>query len=296
MLSKHINYYILISLAVLASACGVTNQTQQNTVPTAALSNDPVVTKLENNRIFIWAALVSLPEGMTQDDYSDVYRQYLKSVEYQQHERIIRTISTTNSWREAHQFTQKFISETRDDRFTFIHQQYAAASILRNFFMYIKPSRESQEVMAYYLDILKRYKSFQEINLIVQILPKMQGYWTDEKITEYAKVAIGDYNTRRSIPITGQPFSTEKYFTEKAQNLVKSGNSLNSVNGASSVSDSDIRETAKKLRTSFVGDIDTMLDKARTFDTNKFSRDWLIPKWDSIVLLGLLAEGSLNKQ
>jgi hypothetical protein len=124
----------------------------------------------------------------------------------------------------------------------------------------------------------------------------MRGYWTDEKITEYAKAAIGDYNTRRSIPITGKAFSTEGYFIEKAQNLVKSANSLNSVNGATASPDSDIQQTAKSLKASFIGDVDIMLDKARTFDTNKFSRDWLIPKWDSIVLLGIFAEGSLNKK
>lgn len=291
---RRILYFTLASLMIITISCGITNQAQQNTLPTTVTSNEPVVTKLENNRIFIWAALVSLPDGMKQGEYNDIYRQYLKSPQYQEHEKIIRMISTTNSWREAHQFTQKFISETQEDRFAFIHQQYAAASILRNFFMYVKTTPESQEIMAYYLDIMKKYKSFQEINLIVQILTKMQGYWNDEKITEYANLAISDYNVRRSIPITGKPFSTEVYFTEQAQKLATSGNSSNSIKDT--YSSLDIQQSAKSLKTNFIGNIDVMLDKARTFNANKFGSEWLIPKWDSIVLLGMFADGSLGKK
>jgi hypothetical protein len=289
---------VIVSAIILVS-CGVTNQTS------TTISNPPVesvTTQVQaGDRYTIWGGAPTLPEGLTQAEYREMLKYYDGSSQERKLIEKRHYIFMSKSWQEARTLIEQYIAETKGDKLAFMHHHDAGIYMLGSWFMYIdNPTREEQEAMAYYLEILRSLKSFRDLSLMIQILPKMQGFWNESKIAEFAQLCLTDYNTRRYALAYGKSLSATQYFTEQAKKqLVTTASGVQPNNSTSSASSQTldvetVRKVAQTIRTSFSASIPAILKKNRTGTPDGFAfeaRQWLNPPIECAVILSILAEG-----
>jgi hypothetical protein len=273
---------ILLLTAILAS-CGVNGSGLQST--SAKFENQrELVQPMYSSPTYRFAFPLTLPEGMSNQTWETIFDNYTHSPKTLHHGEMMNKIRQAKTWQEADVLGRKLIQDLEKEEVSFFAQQQIASGMLRSFFIHEEVTPETQRMMAFYMDMLIRNKYFSEPSLFAQILPKLQGYWENQKISEIAKKSV-PYGAKIYALWKGQPFTLENYFLAQAQSLKASNSTENS---------NTLQATALELRNKFQQNIPLEASKLKT----KYEReDWSSSthlSFEDTVILALLAEGNSN--
>jgi hypothetical protein len=189
---KHIVYLLL--LMVCLSSCAVNNsQITEVILP----ESSPAIKAPKDFTISTF--VVQTPNNI---DYFDFIQTYTRNniKEFLKRSEIIeaqeRKIRSARSWRESHIIAQNFANEIPQLHLSFDVHQNLASAMLYYVLLEEEPTVEVQKAIEYYLNILLEYKNYQEANILARSLIKLQGFWSDDKISNLSNEIINDYTKR----------------------------------------------------------------------------------------------------
>jgi hypothetical protein len=156
----------------------------------------------------------TVPSGLTMEQHSKIIKDYFDADPDRllKHGKRLRFISLAESWQQAHGAAQQYMSEITNTPVSSYIQEQIAVNMLRTFFLDIETSPEVAQAITSYMDLLLKNGYYSEPNLYAQILHKLQGYWTKDKIQSVSQKTFQVNQWSR-----GTQISQKKYFSELAK-------------------------------------------------------------------------------
>lgn len=276
-LKKNALTVLLLALPIVLSNCAPSN----NTIHAIESTDKPLIqTQVSKNRenFNYWAVHdPTLPDGMTRNEFLILDKRF-REESYEKYYQITRDIMESPTWQIADQHAKEYLRMTENHYYAFCIQQEVASTMLRTFFMDVKPNEEVIAAITFYMNILQKYQYYREVNLFIQILPKFKGFWTEQQIQELANLCVQSYNRRYSKNITA-----ETYFKNLAEKqIAERGDYI----GSAQAQTADKSQVIEKLKKDFQ---QTLSTRAESYKHLKQS-EWFHPKDENIVTLSLITD------
>jgi hypothetical protein len=192
---------LLLALAFVHSSCGVSQSTMTNEISTIAAKEQ---VKKEQFRLSGYSVTPKFPYETLED--RDAYfgdgdrlaiRQEIKDEHFKKEfagkiSQAFYAIVNATTWQAAHQSAMRYLGLKKEANVPDLHsiEQLTAQSMLRYFFLDPPLSREKQQAIEYYLNILLRYNNHAYILMNAECLVRLQGYWTNEQVADVARQAL----------------------------------------------------------------------------------------------------------
>lgn len=276
--------WVVISsmLVVVLYACGTIQTEHPNAEYTMSGSSD-------NTSTFELVFFPSYPNGFTAESVrkqSELDTERWLSKKEGPKARLahfVLTVVPKASWSETHRESQNLMQNFEREKIGFFYQQQLAASILRSYCISMNPTLDVQKATEYYLEFLRRFNSYGDINLFARSLLVLQSYWSPEKIANVADEVLKSHQKH-----SGNKFSAETFFQQR----------LKTFNGTSGHSVASDQKSLQKIRQEFKNDLPEYLKK-RDY-VWKYSEGGKkefnpMPHIESLVALSLLAEKQNQK-
>ncbi len=284
---KILNYQLLLLACVtcFVNGCGIV---QSNKQIVASESVEPIQVIKHTNTLYWGTVNMKFPNNMSQDEYLKIRRVYYNLEKYNWRINKRDQISNAKSWQEAHLEAKNMIESTRNDVLGFEIAQETASSMLRSFFLQIKPTIEVEEAVDYYMNILIKYEYYREPNLFAQILPKLANRWTKERINEIAQKTIYE-NTF----FFKEKFSSDNQFLLKAQQKLKiqeaKVSSENYWTLRNPVTQEEVTQ-ANQLKENFRANLNQVINNQTKKLNHKDWGEWVFSYIDALIILDMISQ------
>lgn len=280
---------ILIHVSVAAAGCGIM-QTNKQTL--ASAPQEPIQYIQKQNTLYRGMVNMNLPKGMTDANYQKIRKEYYTVDRFTWRLAKWDRIASAQSWQEAHLEAKSMIEATRNDVLGFEIAQETASTMLRSFFFQLEPTSEVTEAIEYYMNTLLAYDYYREPNLLAQMLLKLQGRWSKERIQEIAKRSVYE-NTH----FFKDKFSADTEFQRMAQKQLASKNGTQN----SSLKEDEVwtlktpltseeMAQAERLKTKFRSEIPQVLAEQRKKLKPKDWGSWVFGNTESLIILDMLSQ------
>lgn len=177
-------WMVAIILPFLMSCSTTGNVTVSSSTLSSTVTSDLVISEPANKVFF---GSITYPDNMSILDQEDIHWAFKREKTLQiAYSKLVHTAQGIQDWRGIHSEAQRLIESSRDGQFELIISQLVSANILRHFFVNAEVNPEMQKAAEYYLDILVKYNAFKEKRIFAKMLPKMKGFWANQKISDIA--------------------------------------------------------------------------------------------------------------
>jgi hypothetical protein len=205
----HVSIYTVFFLSLLAS-CSITNT--GNNMEQAI--NIPINASVRNERASLAVfAFLALPNEWSLERYQkEFYLSFKDTPEDIAVKSFANKATQLDSWQEIHQEAQNCVRQTSQGKYAFYVQQVIATTMLNTYFTTQKPTKEVQDAVAYYIELLVAQKNYHDKNMLADLLPMLNGYWSSEKISAIARNSF----ERNSLNTSPEKWLQDSYYTKRS--------------------------------------------------------------------------------